>query len=866
MSPLSFVSLTLTVFSMFFLLSFKRAHSQDERVEQIEQEERIETVKVTGQRLRQIDLESDKPISIIDRQQIEASGETSLGGLLREAIEIDGVAAENVLEPNSGRSVLMGLHSAPVLVLLNGRRFITGPGSLLSPPGADISTIPVSSIERIEILKDSMAAIYGAGAIGGVVNIITRNESERGEVLLQYSQPRGKGGVESQLSAAKSFSGSKYNLNTAFGYNYTQPLIEGDRDYMSPNISIFSDYPTRFIYDARVPPAPSTHEDCGKEGLSKVNKNTGHCEMDISPLRNIIPKIHQYSGLIDFNYHLTKNWILFSTTLLSRKQINSVLESSPGIIYASDMYDNDVPDFVFRYFEAGPRSSVQYTTFYDINLGLKNRLSSNWNWSHHIGISSFKHELDGKNFLQDREASNLYDCKDGPEFALEEGDCDSGNYFDPFAPKGDRGDLSSALRNPSYWEASALMSFQSHVEGDLGTFPLEVMGGLQFWRDLYTLDAPEESYLLTPKIEDANKHREVASALLGLGIPFFNSKLKMDFNLRWDWYSDFGSGFTPRIAVVTHLFPNLLLRSSVGRSFQAPSLLYRYGPDSNLFANIIDKVACEEAQQQERDGDTRAPQNIAKYCSSQRIPTNIVSNKNLGVESADTANIGLLFNANSNFHVGVDWWYLARHNYIGPVLSDGTKLEYEGKWPKDQEDIVFHRLSNGISGVTDIISLDTTIVNLTKNEISGLDFSSSYSFPLFTGQFTLSDKVTYTIFNKMRPFTQLKAENKVGLYNYPQWKNNLRLSWATNEYRVSLLLRSYAGQKQENETAPSLPSYSELDLTLDMTIFKNSIVNFGGKNILSAVPPTQDSQVNRFNNRLYSQRGPRFFASYKYMF
>ena len=828
--------------------------------------ERVETIEVVGQKLKQIHVEDSTPISVIHREKIEASGASSLGDLLRDTIELDGVASENVYEPNSGRSVLMGLHSAPVLALLNGNLFITGPGSLLSPPGADISMIPLSAIERIEILKDSVAAIYGGGAIGGVVNIITRKEGDKGEVLFNHSQPNDKGGAETQFSASKNFSGHRYAINTSLGYSQAQSLIAGDRDYIAPIISNFAGYPTRFDYDARETPIPMAHRDCEKGGISSINSNTGYCEMNIAPLMNIIPEIKQYSGLINMNYKWTPQWNLVSTALFSQKKVHSLLPPSPGVIYASD-----IPDFFFRFFESGHRSSAQDTTFYDINISLNNDADSGWSWRHHMGFSSSQFILDGKNFLHAQEVSNLYDCRLGPDFALEEGDCDSGNYFDPFANKGERGDLSSALREPHYEEQSALFSVQSHVEGEtsLGLQPIELSGGLQLMRDLYSLDAPEDSYLLTPQFDDVTKKRQVTSALFGVGSLFFDSKLKVDLNLRWDSYNDFGSSFSSRLAAFNHVSTNLLVRGSLGRSFQAPSLLYRYGPTSNLFANIVDKVACEEAKEQERNGDERASYNIGHYCTSQTIPTNVVSNKELKLESADTMNLGVLLNPHRNFHVGLDWWYLERNNYIGPILSDGTKLEHsQGKEAEFPESVFFERRFNGISGVNNIIQIDTTVTNLIQNKVSGLDLSTFYRLPFvrgLRGEISILNQLTYTLFNKMQPFAQLGIEDRVGFYGYPPWKNNLRLSWAMNPWGVSLFLRSYAGQKQENKEARSLPSHSELDLTMSLQVLKTSFIHFGGKNILATRPPTQDSQVHRFNGSLYSLRGPRLFFSYKYL-
>ena len=90
----------------------------------------LEKVEVIGESLKQIDVEGVTPTHVISRQQIEASGETSLEGLLRETVEIDGVAPGNVYEPNSGRSVLMGLHSAPVSRFTEWAAFYNGPWNL----------------------------------------------------------------------------------------------------------------------------------------------------------------------------------------------------------------------------------------------------------------------------------------------------------------------------------------------------------------------------------------------------------------------------------------------------------------------------------------------------------------------------------------------------------------------------------------------------------------------------------------------------------------------------------------------------------------------------------------------------------------
>src|SRR5256886_13618665 len=83
---------------------------------------------------------------------------------------------------------LRGLGSKRVLVLVDGIRWVNESSASGVSGSADLNTIPLSIVDRIEVLEDGASAIYGSDAIAGVVNIITRTTFECAEVDTYYSQ------------------------------------------------------------------------------------------------------------------------------------------------------------------------------------------------------------------------------------------------------------------------------------------------------------------------------------------------------------------------------------------------------------------------------------------------------------------------------------------------------------------------------------------------------------------------------------------------------------------------------------------------------------------------------------------------------
>lgn len=178
----------------------------------VQAQQRVEKIEVTGTNIKRADAETASPVQVVTRAEIERSGAQSVNDVLQR-ITGAGWALDdritNGFAPGGGSLNLRGLGFNSTLVLLNGRRLPTYPFAQQLSSGSqgfnDINSIPLSAVERIEVLKDGASAVYGADAVAGVVNIIMRQDFT---------------GVE--LGAAAGVSergdGNSYGANFAAGY------------------------------------------------------------------------------------------------------------------------------------------------------------------------------------------------------------------------------------------------------------------------------------------------------------------------------------------------------------------------------------------------------------------------------------------------------------------------------------------------------------------------------------------------------------------------------------------------------------------------------------------------------------------------
>lgn len=144
------------------------------------EEEKVERIQVTGSRIARAELSQPSPVVTIGADEIAKFGDIDIASVLAE---LPAIGATDTIIGNNGSNSNAGLSSADLrrlganrtLVLVNGKRHVAGaPGSAQ----VDLSTIPSSLIERIEVVTGGASAIYGSDAVSGVINVILKDNFE----------------------------------------------------------------------------------------------------------------------------------------------------------------------------------------------------------------------------------------------------------------------------------------------------------------------------------------------------------------------------------------------------------------------------------------------------------------------------------------------------------------------------------------------------------------------------------------------------------------------------------------------------------------------------------------------------------------
>lgn len=194
----------------------------------------------------------DAPLyyNVVSREQIERLGVTSIEELFRYIPQTSSPATSLQASPgnlnvsggtvaNISRIGLRGFVQSQTVILVNGRALPRA--GTFNTSGTDISRIPIAAIERIEILPTSGSALYGAGAIGGAINIILRRDYHGKDLTTYIGTSTDGGATEYRFTYldGRTFNDGRTNLTLTLDYQHRDPLFQGDRDYINRLLRVY---------------------------------------------------------------------------------------------------------------------------------------------------------------------------------------------------------------------------------------------------------------------------------------------------------------------------------------------------------------------------------------------------------------------------------------------------------------------------------------------------------------------------------------------------------------------------------------------------------------------------------------------------
>jgi outer membrane receptor protein involved in Fe transport len=819
----------------------------------------LEEIVVTGSHIHGAEAAGSKPI-VIDRAQIDASGYARIEDVLAtvtqnsnrtNAATRDGDEVNNY--DNRGAEVqLRGLGLGTTLTLVNGlRQGASGyQGSFV-----DISSIPASAVERIEILPEGSSALYGSDAIGGVVNIILRNNFEGFEARVRGSTAGGDA-TERTLAGLWGHAGSDGHVLLGIQYDDSRALACSARAYCAAN----GDFRRFGGSDRRgVGGNPGTIVDpVTREPIAAIPRSQDGSNLTVSKLitgaanytnsvtdNDILPQQNMRSAFLSTAYRLSRHWEISVDGRYSSRAFESRFPqpaSNPFSVPAGNAFNHlGGPVSVAYDFTAdvGPVVDNGRTDTSSISLGIKGALSRGWQLHVSTAYSESSTRFVEYNNLNTAAVDAALDSAD-PAIAL--------NLF------GDGSHSARAvlatLQNQSVPLAYPDKFFTTMAsviaDGPLFRGPagaIRLAAGGDFRR--------EHSLGLNIGLNPENRGRDAAAAFAELAVPLVASRpgstadrLALSLAGRYDRYSDVGSTFNPKVGVSWRPLRSLGLRGNWGTSFRPPP----FGWSSPGLVGDGEVVLVD-------DPKALSGKSLALELSG--------PDKDLRPETstawsvgADLAPLGAPNLSLAATYFDID--YKGKVRNAGPRVADF--LSYEAQLAslitrnptQAQLDAAckdvrrFYGTGNCSDPIT--VILDGRFRNLARIKTRGADVSLDYAIDTARGKWAFGLNGTYTIslIQQITPTSPVyDVVNTVGNPLQLRWATHL--SWSLKGWNI-LTTVNYSGAYQDPSTVPArgVDSWTTVDLNLGYRLdggqgwLANTQCNFGVNNLFDRAPPFVD--------------------------
>lgn len=286
-----------------------------------------DTIVVTGSLIRNPNLTSSSPVLVTNREEINLRQSNNAEGLLRD---IPGIVPAQGSAVNNGTGGfttvnLRGLGDNRNVVLLDGSRIV--PATLTGV--VDLDDIPLALIERVDVLTGGATTTYGADAVAGVVNFVTRRNFSGVEVNAseQITQEGDAGVHRVDLTAGTNFGDGRGNLVVSLGYQKRLAVTDGDRDFSRDNIAAEDGS----VGGSSVTPQTTFLNGAGKyRGLDPATGllNVVAAPYNFNPYNLLQTPLERYNALAEGHYEVTDSIEVYARGLYSRNTVDTIVAPS----------------------------------------------------------------------------------------------------------------------------------------------------------------------------------------------------------------------------------------------------------------------------------------------------------------------------------------------------------------------------------------------------------------------------------------------------------------------------------------------------------------------------------------------------------
>jgi outer membrane receptor protein involved in Fe transport len=786
----------------------------------------LDRVTVTGSRIQSAIRAGAQPLTRIGRDEIETSSAVRLGDLLQQLPMFSG-SPLNTRTSQRGQGgglsrgietlELRGLGPERTLVLVNGRRFV--PGGSGASGLVDLGMIPTAWVEAIEIYRAGASVEYGADAVAGVVNILTRRSVEGVELSARGSITGDRDAETVQASVLTGGRGERGGWLAGLEVVDQPSVSKGDRGFSSARLTLDGPDNQRVFDGSSAPPGGQYRTSFGRftlrdgqdgDAIDDFRPFTDADRFNFNPFEDLQQASTRTtlfgSGEWAFDNGL-RGWV---EALAHHRESGAALAPLPFfttretdvVVDENNLYNpfgETLVDVRRRLVEAGPRRFEQDNDAWRLAAGLDGWIGQ-WSWD--ASLTWGRNETDQRqtgDLLDDRLRTAL-----GPSF-LADGTPTCGTAANPIpgcVPLnvfGGAGSITEAmlgyvgadLQDSGYNEQRVA---EVNLLGDLMTLPggpLAVAVGFQYREEegAETPDPRTQAGNTTGAARGATRGSfDAAEAYVEFGVPI-TVDLELDLGVRGVDFSNFGSDAVFETGLAWRVTDGLTVSAQYSEAFRAPNIGELFGALSQANPIVIDPCARFDERSPEeiqRCIDQGVPADGSFTQSGEETPELSGGNPDLAPEQATVRTIGLAWRIPGldSANLRIDAYDITVDNGIGALGA---------------ETVLNQCLATGAAVFCDAIerapggaitAISAQLQNLAREETRGIDLEADWTVDAFGGR--LGQRVLLAWVDERELVAFPDAEPLFGVGGYdpdrfgaiPEWQGRYRMNWQRGDWSL----------------------------------------------------------------------------------